>query len=129
MAIPEIPTLFMKPSTSLADPYPAPTIIPKWTLKDDSCDYESELAIVIGKKCKDVPEEAVLEYVLGYTAANDVSSRTSQFAQSQWSYSKGFDGACPIGPVLVSTKSIPDPAKLKMRGLKNGRVMQNCGVE
>jgi 2-keto-4-pentenoate hydratase/2-oxohepta-3-ene-1,7-dioic acid hydratase in catechol pathway len=97
MAIPDIPTVFMKPSSSLADPYPAPTIIPKFTLKDDCCDYESELVIVIGKKCKDVSEEEALDYVLGYTAANDVSSRAAQFAQSQWSYSKGFDGACPIG--------------------------------
>lgn len=97
MAIPDIPTVFMKPATALADPYPAPTIIPKFTLKDDCCDYESELAIVIGKKCKDVSEAEALEFVLGYTAANDVSSRAEQFAQSQWSYSKGFDGACPIG--------------------------------
>jgi len=101
MKIPEIPVLFMKPSTSLADPYPAPTIIPKWTLKDESCDYESELVIVIGKEAKDVSEAEALDYVLGYTAANDVSSRAQQFAQSQWSFSKGFDGACPIGPVLV----------------------------
>jgi 2-keto-4-pentenoate hydratase/2-oxohepta-3-ene-1,7-dioic acid hydratase in catechol pathway len=129
MAIPEIPTVFMKPSTSLADPYPSPTIIPKFTLKDDCCDYESELVIVIGKKCKDVSEDEALDYVLGYTAANDVSSRTSQFAQSQWSYSKGFDGACPIGPTIVSKELIPDPGKLRLRGLKNGKVLQDCGIE
>ena len=97
MALPDIPTVFMKPSTALADPYPAPTIIPKFTIKDDCADYESELVVVIGKKCKDISEAEALEYVLGYTAANDVSSRSEQFAQSQWSYSKGFDGACPIG--------------------------------
>lgn len=129
MAIPEIPVVFMKPSTSLADPYPAPTIIPKSQLSTDTCDYESELVIVIGKKCKDVTEAQALDYVLGYTASNDVSSRAAQFAQSQWSYSKGFDGACPIGPVLVSKELVPDPAKLHMRGLKNGKVMQDCGVE
>lgn len=129
MAIPEIPVVFMKPSTSLADPYPAPTIIPKSQLSTDTCDYESELVIVIGRTCKDVTEAQALDYVLGYTASNDVSSRAAQFAQSQWSYSKGFDGACPIGPVLVSRELVPDPAKLHMRGLKNGKVMQNCGVE
>ncbi|KAF7861929.1 hypothetical protein EAF04_007810 [Stromatinia cepivora] len=80
MAIPDLPTVFMKPSTSLADPYPSPTVIPK-------------------------------------------------FAQSQWCSSKGFDGACPIGPVLVSTKLIPDPSKLRVKGLKNGKVMQYCGTE
>jgi 2-keto-4-pentenoate hydratase/2-oxohepta-3-ene-1,7-dioic acid hydratase in catechol pathway len=106
MAIPEIPTVFMKPSTALADPYPAPTVIPKFTLKDDCCDYESELVIVIGKKCKDVPEADALSYVLGYTAANDVSSRAAQFAQSQWSYSKGFDGACPIGMLIFGDEGL-----------------------
>lgn len=119
----------MKPSTSLADPYPSPTIIPKFTLKDDCCDYESELVIVIGKECKDVSEKEAMGYVLGYTAANDVSSRASQFAQSQWGYSKGFDGACPIGPTIVSKELVPDPAVLRLRGLKNGRVLQDCGVE
>ncbi|ESZ94310.1 hypothetical protein SBOR_5306 [Sclerotinia borealis F-4128] len=128
MAIPDLPTVFMKPSTALADPYPSPTVIPKFALKDDCCDYESELVIVIGEKCKDISEADALNYVLGYTAANDVSSRASQFAQSQWCFSKSFDGACPIGPVLVSTKLIPDPSKLRVRGLKNGNVMQNCGT-
>jgi len=129
MAIPTQPVVFMKPSTSLADPYPAPTIIPKHTLSTDSCDYESELVVVIGKACKSVSEAEALDYVLGYTASNDVSSREAQFAQSQWSYSKGFDGACPIGPVLVSKELIPDVGKLKMRGLKNGRVLQDCGID
>jgi 2-keto-4-pentenoate hydratase/2-oxohepta-3-ene-1,7-dioic acid hydratase in catechol pathway len=129
MALPTIPTLFMKPSTSLASPYPSPTIIPKSTLAQDCCDYESELVIIIGKRCKDVSESEALDYVLGYTASNDVSSRNAQFAQSQWSYSKGFDGACPIGPVVVSKELIPDPKKLHMRGLKNGKVMQDCGIE
>ncbi|KAH8597867.1 hypothetical protein B0O99DRAFT_617003 [Bisporella sp. PMI_857] len=129
MAIPTIPTVFLKPNTSLADPFPAPTIIPKHALKDDCCDFESELTIVIGKSCKDVSEAEALDYVLGYTAANDVSSRASQFAQSQWSYSKGFDGACPIGPTLVSKDLIPDPGRLKLKGLKNGKVMQECGCD
>lgn len=129
MEIPLIPTVFMKPSTSLADPYPSPTIIPSFTLKDDCCDYEAELVIVIGETCKGVSEAEALKYVLGYTAANDVSSRASQFAQSQWSFSKGFDGACPLGPVLVSKELVPEPGKLRLRGLKNGKVMQDCGIE
>lgn len=70
-----------------------------------------------------------MDYVLGYTACNDISSRTSQFAQSQWSFSKGFDGACPIGPTLVSPSLIPDPSKLHVRGLKNGDVLQDCGTD
>lgn len=97
MDLPELPTVIMKPSTSLADPYPSPTVIPKFAAKDDCCDYETELVIVIGHKCKDVSEPVALDYVLGYTAANNVSSRASRFAQNQWCFSKSFDGACPIG--------------------------------
>ncbi|KAF5250347.1 hypothetical protein FANTH_4447 [Fusarium anthophilum] len=118
-----------KPETSLGDPYPARTILPKLTQVDDCGDYESELAIVIGKECKNVCEADAYDYVLGYTAANDVSSRTSQFAQSQWSFSKGFDGACPIGPVIVSKSLIPDPQQLAVRGLMNGQVMQEGSTD
>ena len=73
-------------------------------------------------------EADALQYVLGYTAANDVSSRTAQFATSQWCYSKGFDGSCPLGPVLVSPGLVPDVGQLRMRGLKNGKVVQDSGL-
>lgn len=146
LPIPEVPTLFMKPASSLADPWPAPTVLPKITQQDNTGDYESEMVIIIGRDAKDVSESEALDYVLGYTAANDVSSRTSQTNQSQWSFSKGFDGACPIGmsikavdslgesrtnststgPVLASAALVPDASKLQIRGLKNGNVMQNC---
>lgn len=130
MAEPTVPTLFMKPQTSIADPWPAPTILPKQTLENDDGDYESELAVVIGKSCKNVSEAEALDYVLGYTASNDISSRTAQFAQTQWSYSKGFDGSCPIGPTLVSTSLIPDPSKLQVRGIgRNDEVLQDCGTD
>ncbi|EPS29610.1 hypothetical protein PDE_04560 [Penicillium oxalicum 114-2] len=126
LAIPEVPTLFIKPSTSLADPFPAPTVLPKITQEDGTGDYESEMVIVIGQDAKDVTESEALDYVLGYTAANDVSSRTCQMNQSQWCFSKGFDGSCPIGPALVSAALMPDVTKFHIRGLKSGRVMQDC---
>jgi 2-keto-4-pentenoate hydratase/2-oxohepta-3-ene-1,7-dioic acid hydratase in catechol pathway len=97
LSIPGVPTLFIKPSTALADPWPAPTVLPKITQADNTGDYESEMVIVIGRDAKDVSEADALDYVLGYTAANDVSSRTSQMNQSQWCFSKGFDTSCPIG--------------------------------
>ncbi|KAK3991374.1 hypothetical protein QBC44DRAFT_323527 [Cladorrhinum sp. PSN332] len=125
MSIPDIPTLFLKPPTCLAGPWPEPTIIPKHTIASDSADYESELAIIIGKEAKNVSEADALDYVLGYTACNDISSRASQFAQTQWCYSKGFDGACPIGPVLVNKDVIKDVGGLKLRGLKNGKAVQD----
>jgi len=128
MSIPDIPTLFLKPATSLADPWPAPTLIPRHTIPTDSADYESELAVIIGKDAKNVSEADALDHVLGYTASNDISSRAAQFAQSQWCYSKGFDGALPLGPVLVSRHAVPDVGKLRLRGLKNGKVMQESGL-
>ncbi|KAJ0419466.1 hypothetical protein BJY00DRAFT_302197 [Aspergillus carlsbadensis] len=126
LEIPTVPTLFLKPSSSLADPFPAPTVLPKITQADGTGDYEAEMVIVLGREAKDVSEDEAMEYVLGYTAANDVSSRTSQMNQSQWCFSKGFDGSCPIGPTLVSAKEVPDVSKLQIKGLKNGNVMQDC---
>ncbi|OJJ59973.1 hypothetical protein ASPSYDRAFT_201047 [Aspergillus sydowii CBS 593.65] len=127
LEIPTVPTLFLKPSTSLGNPYPtSPTILPKITQADGTGDYESEMAIVIGRDAKDVSEEEALKYVLGYTAANDISSRTSQMNQSQWCFSKGFDGACPLGPVLVSQKVVGDVGGLRIKGVKNGTVLQDC---
>ncbi|KAB8067709.1 hypothetical protein BDV29DRAFT_163095 [Aspergillus leporis] len=126
LSIPGVPTLFIKPSTALADPWPAPTVLPKITQADNTGDYESEMVIVIGRDAKDVSEADALDYVLGYTAANDVSSRTSQMNQSQWCFSKGFDTSCPIGPTLVSSALFPDASKFKIRGLKNGTALQDC---
>ncbi|KAM0388234.1 hypothetical protein ACHAQC_009844 [Fusarium culmorum] len=95
---------------------------------DDCGDYEAELAVVIGKAAKNVTKEEAMEYVLGYTAANDISSRTSQFDQSQWCFSKGFDGSCPLGPALVSKDLVPDPSIFHICGLKKDQVLQDCGV-
>ncbi|GJN81968.1 hypothetical protein PLIIFM63780_005504 [Purpureocillium lilacinum] len=129
LALPTVPTVFLKPSTCIGDPWPATTPLPHLTQKDDCGDYEAELAVVIGKTAKNVPEERAMDYVLGYTACNDVSSRTSQFAQSQWCFSKGFDGSCPLGPTLLSAALVPDPSAFRVRGLKNGEVLQDCGAD
>ncbi|KAG9240842.1 hypothetical protein BJ878DRAFT_570690 [Calycina marina] len=128
MAIPDIPVLFMKPATALGNPYPEPVVLPFLTQKDDCGDFESEVCVVIGKSCKNVSESEALDHVLGYTASNDISSRAAQFAQSQWCFSKGFDGSCPIGPCIVSTGLVPNPGALHIRGLKNGKQMQNCSL-
>jgi len=85
--------------------------------------------VVIGKSAKNVSKDEAMDYILGYTAANDVSSRTSQFTQSQWCFSKGFDGSCPLGPALVSKEIMPDPSKFRMRGLKGGQVLQDSHIE
>lgn len=141
--------LSRKPGTSLGNPWPDSVLLPFLSQQDDCADYESELCVVIGKSCKNVSEGDALDYVLGYTASNDISSRASQFAQSQWCFSKGFDGSCPIGmlasrwkaqtskgtadrlvgPTIVSPHLIPNPAALHIRGLKNGKQLQNCSLE
>uniref|UniRef100_A0A8H7K295 Fumarylacetoacetase-like C-terminal domain-containing protein n=1 Tax=Bionectria ochroleuca TaxID=29856 RepID=A0A8H7K295_BIOOC len=120
--VPTVPTVFLR---SMA----APTVLPKLSQIDDCADYEAELAVIIGKSAKNVTEAEAMEYVLGYTAANDISSRTSQFNTSQWCFSKGFDGSCPLGPTIVSKSLIPDPSQLHIRGLKNGKVLQDCGLD
>lgn len=137
-----------KPATALADPYPAPTIIPKAFVGDQAADYEAEFVIVIGhhrdplthkvKICKDVSEENAMDYVAGYTAANDLSSRKRQFETSQWGFSKGFDGACPIGPAFIPRDAVGQKEavgkeggleEVRIRGARNGVVCQDSTLE
>ncbi|KAM0542636.1 hypothetical protein ACHAPJ_012715 [Fusarium lateritium] len=124
LPLPKAPILFTKPRTALAGPYPAAINIPKCA-QDGTSDYEAELCLVIGKSGRDIPEEEALDYVLGYTAANDVSARTLQLLTPQWSFAKGLDGSCPIGPVLVSPSVVPDPQQLTVKAIHNGNIVQN----
>lgn len=90
-------------------------------------DYEGELTVVIGRDAKNVSEEKALNYVLGYTAGNDVSARnfqTPDVSGGQFCYAKSFDKFAPIGPAIVSTSIIPDPAKLEYTTKVNGELRQ-----
>ncbi|EKM59855.1 uncharacterized protein PHACADRAFT_250625 [Phanerochaete carnosa HHB-10118-sp] len=126
LAKPKYPILFYKPPAALIGP-DAPITIPKVTQPVDQHlpDYEVELTIVIGKAAKNVSEADALDYVIGYTGANDMSFRYHQMAVSQWGFSKGYDDATPIGPCLVSTTAIPDPQRLGLKCTLNGKVMQD----
>lgn len=124
MELPKAPILFTKPRMALADPYPAAIPVPK-AAQDGTSDYEAELALIIGKTGRDIPEEEALDYVLGYTASNDVSARTLQMLTGQWSFSKGLDGSCPLGPVLVTKEAIPDPQVLNIKAIYNGQTVQD----
>ncbi|KAJ5368567.1 Fumarylacetoacetase C-terminal-like protein [Penicillium cataractarum] len=124
LALPKSPTLFSKPRTSLSGPYPAAINIPKCA-QDGTSDYEAELCLVIGKSGCDIPEDEALDYVLGYTASNDVSARAMQLETTQWGFSKGFDSSCPIGPVLVSSSVIQDPQTLSIKAVHNGTTVQD----
>ncbi|PVH96297.1 5-carboxymethyl-2-hydroxymuconate isomerase [Periconia macrospinosa] len=124
MQLPKAPILFTKPRTALTGPYPAAITIPKCA-QDGTSDYEAELCVVIGKSGRDIPEEDALDYVLGYTSSNDISARTLQMVTGQWSFSKGLDNSCPIGPVLVSSSIIPDPQTLSIKAIYNGQIVQD----
>ncbi|RMZ76956.1 hypothetical protein DV737_g4621, partial [Chaetothyriales sp. CBS 132003] len=128
-AHPTVPPVFFKPAHSLTGP--GEVVIPKLSQVDDCADFEAELGVVLGKEAKNVKAADALDYVLGYTACNDVSSRTSQLqgGGGQWSFSKSFDGACPTGPVVVHRDQVSDPAVLKLTGQLNGKVMQSSGVD
>lgn len=128
MKLPERPMLFMKATSSLqnpGDPIELPT-----KLASREVDYEGELGIVIGRRCKNVSKAQALEYVFGYTAANDVSARDwqIQLGAGQFCQGKSFDTFCPLGPVLVTREEIPHPNRLRLRTLLNGEVMQDTST-
>ncbi|CAG8563687.1 5288_t:CDS:2 [Paraglomus occultum] len=124
---PKYPILFIKPSTAVQDPF-EPVRLPK--IAANHVDYEAELAVVIKKECKNVDKEKALEYVLGYTAGNDVSAREWQktLGGGQWSFSKGFDTFSPLGPMLVSTTAITNPNNLRIRMIVNDVKVQDSNT-
>lgn len=103
--------MFTKPQTALIGPYPEAVTIPKCP-QDGTSDYEAELAFVIAKTGRDIPEDEALTYVLGYTASNDISAHTLQLATKQWSFGKGLDNSCPIGRSKTLNKVFSEPIKL-----------------
>jgi 2-keto-4-pentenoate hydratase/2-oxohepta-3-ene-1,7-dioic acid hydratase in catechol pathway len=122
---PEYPVVFVKGINTVQHPG-APIQLPTH-LRSDEVDYECELAVVIGRACKNVSRANALDYVLGYTAANDVSARDWQIKRggSQWCRGKTFDTFCPLGPVLVTRDEIPNPNALKIRTVLNGETVQD----
>ena len=123
---PQFPVLFMKMPSAVQHPG-APILLPR-QLPSTEVDFECELAVVIGKPCKNVSRDVALDYVLGYTCANDVSARDWQirWGGSQWCRGKTFDTFCPLGPWIVTTDEIPHPNDLRIRTILNGTVMQDC---
>lgn len=83
--------------------------------------------VIIGKTCRNVKRDAAMDYVLGYTLANDVSARSKMFAVPQWGLGKSADTFCPLGPVIVSAHSqlLPDPDNVQLKTVVNGKVMQD----
>ncbi|KAI9209305.1 5-carboxymethyl-2-hydroxymuconate delta-isomerase, partial [Polychytrium aggregatum] len=126
-APPPQPVLFTKPPGALQHPF-EPIVVPR-VCADAEADYEAELAVVIGKRCKNVNAHEALHYVAGYTCANDVTARYWQRQVGQWTFSKSFDTFCPLGPVITSTALIPDPNALGISLRLNGELMQNSSTK
>jgi 2-keto-4-pentenoate hydratase/2-oxohepta-3-ene-1,7-dioic acid hydratase in catechol pathway len=127
--VPQYPILFFKAPNALQNPGD-PIVLPT-AMKSDKVDYECELAVVIGKSCKNATRENALDYVLGYTCANDVSARDWQIERGggQWSRGKTFDTFCPLGPALVTTDEIPNPNALKIKTVLNGQTVQDWNTD
>lgn len=123
--IPGHPVLFMK--SPLAVQHPGdPVVLPRH-LRSDKVDYEVELALVIGRDCKNATAANALDYVAGYMCANDISARDwqSEWGGGQFCRGKSFDTFCPLGPCLVTPDEIPDPQNLRLTTHLNGECMQN----
>jgi 2-keto-4-pentenoate hydratase/2-oxohepta-3-ene-1,7-dioic acid hydratase in catechol pathway len=118
MEVPEEPCVFMKPRTCLVA-HGEPVKLPSWVGR---VDYEGELAVVIGKTCRNVTEAEALDCVLGYSCFNDVSARVLQKKDGQWIRSKGFDTFGPFGPGLLVARRLPGDPELTPR--LNGAVVQ-----
>jgi 2-keto-4-pentenoate hydratase/2-oxohepta-3-ene-1,7-dioic acid hydratase in catechol pathway len=109
LKLPDVPTFFTKAPTAIAAP--GATLHLSAAVSSEY-DWEAELAVVIGERCRDVPEGDALNVVFGYTALNDVTARDLQRAHIQWFKGKSLDDTCPIGPWIVSADEIGDPQSL-----------------
>jgi 2-keto-4-pentenoate hydratase/2-oxohepta-3-ene-1,7-dioic acid hydratase in catechol pathway len=115
--VPETPVVFFKPSTAVVGP-DDPVIYPGFSAE---VHHEAELAVVIGRMCKEVPRERVHEVILGYTCANDVTARDVQRSEEQWARAKGFDTSCPLGPWVETGL---DPSDVAVQCTVNGEQRQ-----
>jgi len=129
LPVPQHPVVFMKSSVAVQNPLD-PIRLPRH-LRSDEVDYECELAVVIGRECKNVGRRDALDYVLGYTCANDVSARDWQgkWGGGQWCRGKTFDTFVPLGPCLVTVDGIANPNNLRLRTVLNGETMQDWNTE
>lgn len=116
--VPSEPIIFIKPNTSVI----GPNEVIIWPRMSERVDYEAELAIVIGRICKEVPASKAKDVIYGYTLANDVTARDLQKKDGQWSRAKGFDTFCPLGPWIETEFN---PGDQKITSTLNGEVKQS----
>ena len=121
---PPYPILFHKAATALTG-HRNPISIPQISKQ---VEYEGELAVVIGQQGKNIPRKRALEWIAGYSIANDLGASDIQARSSQWTSGKMFDTFCPLGPVLVSSDEIPDPQDLRICTRLNGEIVQDSST-
>ncbi len=124
LAVPTTPVIFSKFSSCVIAPG-EPVVVPTTS---DKVDYEAELAVVIGRHAKHVSAARAYDYVLGYTAFNDVTARDFQFGDGQWQRGKSCDTFAPMGQAIVTTDEIPDPHTLRITMKVNGTMMQDSNT-
>lgn len=125
--LPDIPVMFCKSTTSICGPN-YPILLPK--AGPEQVDFEAELAVIIGRKGKNISKDNAMDYVFGFTCANDVSARDWQIRKqkTQWTRGKSFDTFCPIGPWIVTKDEIPDLGNLWIKSEINGKVYQDSNT-
>lgn len=121
---PDEPIIFMKPRTAIIGPE-EPIVKPSFVKK---LDYEAELAVIIGRRGKNIPLSEAKDYVFGYTVFDDISARDIQFKDGQWTRGKSFDTFAPMGPCIVTAAEIGDPSRLRLWARVNGEVRQNSST-
>jgi acylpyruvate hydrolase len=122
--VPEYPVLFAKFPSSIVGPG-EPISHPELT---NRLDWEVELGVVMGRRCKEVSEEEALDFIAGYTVVNDLSARDLQLQDGQWVRGKSLDGLCPMGPCIVTTDELGDASDLKMHTKVNGEIKQDSST-
>lgn len=125
LRLPEHPVVFTKNVGSVNGPYSDVILDPRTTAQ---LDWEVELAFVIGRGGRHIPEETALSHVFGYMVLNDLSARDVQFRHKQFFLGKSLDGACPMGPALVTSDEVPDPQRLALRCRVNGVLKQESNT-
>lgn len=123
--VPKSPVIFSKFATSLVGPRDN-IVLPKIS---DQIDPEVELAFVMGRAGRNIPEKRAMDYVAGYMVLNDLSARDIQYADKQWVRAKNFDTFAPCGPALVTCDEVPDPQNLKLELSLNGNRMQSSNTK
>jgi 2,4-didehydro-3-deoxy-L-rhamnonate hydrolase len=125
--LPEYPTFFDKPTTTVIGPYAGIPFDPNFSEK---MDYEAELAVVIGRTGRSIPATEAMDHIFGYTIANDITARDVQRRHGgQWLKGKGMDGSCPLGPWILTAVDLAGPQNLQVKCHVNGVEKQNSNTK